>query len=77
MSRKQAAPYTAGDRARILHTCSDHGTCVAALPVERVTSQNHYRWAWRIRATRCDGSPVEVVVDKTGHDAHGYVEPVR
>lgn len=58
-----------GDRFQVLHTCSDHlGGCVATFAAEDVTrlSDGH---TYRVRSTRCDGSPIEFTVDAVGRDS--------
>jgi len=60
-------PFAAGDKIAIPHTCTTHdGVTVGPLVVEKVTPMGGITGEWRVRATRCDGSPVEVEVDSRG-----------
>ncbi len=73
---KARAPYAPGDRIAVLHSCAGRGTELAHMTIDRVVSLNDYRGRWRIETVRCDGSPLQAVVDSRGRDAHGYVERV-
>lgn len=69
------APYRPGDRVRVLHDCAIHGTEARVVRVTDVVPLTPGGWGarWRLRGTRCDGTPLEVTVDATGNDEHGYV----
>jgi hypothetical protein len=73
---KRRAPYQAGDRVRVLHSCAGRGTELATFRLDRVVALNENN-RWRIEMTRCDGTGMQAVVNERGLDKHGYVEPVR
>jgi len=69
-------PYAPGDAVRVLHSCAGRGTELASLTVEwckPLATNGRYR----IRTTRCDGTPLEAEVGPDGRDDHGYIEPDR
>lgn len=72
---RRPAPFKAGDHARVLHSCTTHGTGLGTFPIQRVTPLND--GTYRLHLTRCDGSPMEVTVDKRGHDVNDYVSIVK
>ena len=73
---KRRAPYTAGDRVRVLHSSEGLGTVLAVLPIDRVVALNTNN-TWRLEMRRVDGSPMQIVVDERGRDRDGYLERVR
>ena len=68
-------PYRPGDRIHILHTCHGHDADVRPVLVRALTRLTGDGPAarWRVTATRCDGSDLEVVVDRDGRDEDGGI----
>lgn len=69
------APYKPGDRVRVLHQCSNHGTASGAFTIQRVVALATNN-TWRIEMNRCDSTPMHATVNQHGRDRHGYVEPI-
>lgn len=67
-----AAPYTVGDRIKLLHDRGGAGTCYGALEVIEVTRLADGRY--RITCDRADElfPTVAVTVDSRGLDRNGY-----
>ena len=60
------APYAPGDTIRVLHTCAGHGPEYGTFTVERVRALTSGRY--RVTTTRCDGTQMDVEVDRLGVD---------
>lgn len=68
-------PYRRGDQITVLHTCKHHGIALAVLDVGECKRLGEHSTRWRVRATRCDGSPLELEVGQDGRDDEGLAAP--
>lgn len=62
------APFALGDTITTDHTCAGE-MCSTPMEVERITKMGGITADFRIGGTRCDGTPMDVLVWSDGSEA--------